>query len=160
MKFARIVFIAAGLWGVFVLTPVYFVADAAGRHGAAAIGYSQFFYGLFPITMAWHVAFLLIGWQPVRFRPLMIPSMLGKFGDVVTVVVLHGHARVSAADAASSAADLVLGVLFIVAFVAARRGAAPPLRITETERRYLAATRLTLLMVAAALMLPATLRLS
>jgi hypothetical protein len=32
MKFARRVFLGAGAWGIVVLTPLYFLFDAIGRH--------------------------------------------------------------------------------------------------------------------------------
>ena len=38
--------------------------------------------------MAWQIAFLIIGSSPARFRLLMIPSILEKFGHVVTVAAL------------------------------------------------------------------------
>lgn len=31
MRFARIVFIVAGVWGVLVLTPLFFLIDVTGR---------------------------------------------------------------------------------------------------------------------------------
>jgi hypothetical protein len=35
MKFAKIVFIGAGIWGIVVLTPLYFLFDVTGRDYAA-----------------------------------------------------------------------------------------------------------------------------
>ena len=72
MKFAKIVFIAAGVWGITVLTPLYFLVDVTGRHYAPPTTYPQFFYGFFSVAMAWQIAFLIIGSNPGRFRPLMI----------------------------------------------------------------------------------------
>ena len=66
--------------------------------------------------MAWQIAFLVIGSSPARFRPLMIPSMVEKFGHVVGVAVLYGQARISTADAMAAGPDLLLGILFIAAF--------------------------------------------
>ena len=31
MKFAKMVFVAAGVWGIVILTPLYFLFDAIGR---------------------------------------------------------------------------------------------------------------------------------
>ena len=31
MKFAKVVFIAAGIWGIGVLTPLYWLVDVSGR---------------------------------------------------------------------------------------------------------------------------------
>ena len=58
----------------------------------------------------------MIGSSPARFRLLMIPSIIEKLGYVVTVAVLHGQTRISAADATAAGPDLLLGVLFIAAF--------------------------------------------
>jgi hypothetical protein len=46
----------------------------------------------------------------------MIPSIVEKLGYVVTVAVLHGQARISAAEATAAGPDLLLAVLFIAAF--------------------------------------------
>jgi hypothetical protein len=116
MRFARIVFIAAGAWGIVALTPLFFLVDLTGRQYAPPTTYPHFFYGFLSVAMAWQIAFLVIGSNPVRFRPLMIPSIVEKFGHVLGVAVLHGQARISAADAMAAAPDLLLGVLFIAAF--------------------------------------------
>lgn len=70
--------------------------------------------------MAWQVVFLVIGSNPVRFRPLMIPSIIEKFGYVATVAVLYQRALISVADAMTAAPDLLLGILFVVAFAKTR----------------------------------------
>jgi hypothetical protein len=46
----------------------------------------------------------------------MIPTIIEKLGHVVTVAVLHGQVRISAADAMAAGPDLRLGILFIAAF--------------------------------------------
>ena len=116
MRFAKIVFIAAGVWGIVVLTPLYFLLDVTGRQYAPPTAYPQFFYGFLSVAMAWQIAFLVIGSSPARFRPLMIPSIIEKLGYVAILVVLYGQARISAADATAAVPDLLLGVLFIAAF--------------------------------------------
>lgn len=120
MRFARFVFIAAGVWGIVVLTPLYFLFDVTGRQYAAPTNHPHFFYGFLSVAMAWQIAFLVIGWNPVRFRPLMVPCIVEKLGFVVTVAVLHGRAQISDTDAAVAVPDLLLGVLFIAAFVRTR----------------------------------------
>lgn len=117
MRFAKIVFTVAGVWGVVVLTPLYFLVDITGRPYAPPTSYPQFFYGFFSVAMAWQIAFLIIGRNPARFRPLMIPSILEKLGHVATVTVLYALARISPDDAIAAVPDLLLGVLFIAAFV-------------------------------------------
>ena len=98
MTFPRVVFLAAGVWGLAVLPPLYFLVDVTGRHYAAPVDYPHFFYGFLSVALAWQFAFLVIGSNPARFRPLMIPGMLEKFGHVAGVVVLYGQGRLSVAD--------------------------------------------------------------
>jgi hypothetical protein len=112
-----VVFIAAGVWGIVVLTPVYFLVDVTGRQYAPPADYPHFFYGFLLVTMAWQIAFLLIGLNPARFRVLMIPCVIEKLGYVATLAVLHAQGRISEADAMAAAPDLVWGVLFIAAYV-------------------------------------------
>ena len=120
MKFARFVFIGAGVWGVAVLTPLYFLVDVTGRHYATPVIHPQFFYGFLSVAMAWQFAFIVIGSNPVKFRLLMLPGILEKLGYVATVAVLHSQQRISALDAAAAGPDLLLAVLFAVAFKTTR----------------------------------------
>jgi hypothetical protein len=117
MRFAKIVFVAAGIWGLAVLPPFYWLVDITGRHYDVPTQYPQFCYGFMSITLAWQIAFFVIGSNPARFRPLMVPSMLEKFGYVVTLAVLYAQGRVSSTDAQAIVPDLILGVLFVAAFV-------------------------------------------
>jgi hypothetical protein len=120
MKFAKIVFIGAGVWGVAVLTPLFFLVDVTGRQYAPPADYPQFFYGFLAVGMAWQIAFLMIGSNPARFRLLMLPGIIEKLGYVATLIVLHGLGRISTTDASPAVPDLVLGLLFIVAFAKTR----------------------------------------
>ena len=120
MKFARFVFIAAGIWGIAVLLPFYWLVDFTGRRYPAPTEYPQFFYGFFAVALAWQIAFLVIGYRPDRYRSLMILAMLEKFGFVTTLLVLYARTRIPWLDAQAAVPDFVLGVLFIVAFAKTR----------------------------------------
>jgi hypothetical protein len=120
MRFACIVFIVAGVWGVLVLPPLFFLIDITGRQYVPPSVYPQFFYGFLSVAMAWQIVFLLIGSDPARFRPLMLPSILEKFGWVLVLVLLHQRRQISALDTSAAWPDLVLGILFIAAFVKSR----------------------------------------
>ena len=121
MRFAKFAFIGAGIWGIVVLTPLYWLFDVTGRAYAPPIDYPHFFYGFISVAMAWQVAFLIIGSNPARFRPLMIPGILEKLGHVGGVTVLYWNARISATDAQAAVPDLLLAIVFIVALVKTRR---------------------------------------
>ena len=120
MRFARFVFIGAGVWGVIVLTPLFWLTDVTGRRYAPPADYPQFFYGFVSVAMAWQIAFVVIGSNPKRFRPLMIPSMLEKLGWVATLGLLHGHGLISTMDAQAAVPDLLLAALFMVSFAKTR----------------------------------------
>jgi hypothetical protein len=124
MKFARFTFIGAGVWGIIVLVPLFWLFDVTGRPYGPPADYPHFFYGFLSVAMAWQIAFLVIGSNPARFRPLMVPSILEKLGYVATLAVLYGRARISAMDAQAAVPDLVLGIFFIVAFAKTRPPAA------------------------------------
>jgi hypothetical protein len=116
MRFAKLVFLGAGVWGIVVLTPLYFLVDLAGRRYAAPIDYPHFFYGFLSVAMAWQIAFLVIGSNPPRFRPMMIAGMVEKFAHVIGVAVLYARGRIQVADATAAFPDLLLGILFVIAF--------------------------------------------
>jgi hypothetical protein len=117
MKFARIVFLVAGVWGIAVLTPLYFLVDITGRHYTPPSDYPQWYYGFLAITMAWQFAFLVIGSDPARFRPLMVVSIFEKFSYVFTLMTLYGQGKLSTADFSPFLPDMILGLFFIAAFL-------------------------------------------
>jgi hypothetical protein len=120
MRFARIVFIGAGIWGISVLTPFYWLVDLTGRRYPPPTDYPAFFWGFFPVALAWQIAFLVIGSNPARFRPVMVVAVIEKLGYVGTLLVLFARGRISAIDAQPVLPDLVLGLLFILALVKTR----------------------------------------
>jgi hypothetical protein len=117
MKFAKTIFWIAGGWGVLILTPLYFMFDTIGRQDPPPITHPGFYYGFVGVALAWQFAFFVIATDPMRFRPMMIPSVLEKLGWGIAVVVLHLQRRISAGDMALGAIDLVLALLFVVAFL-------------------------------------------
>ena len=117
MRFAKIVFWIAGIWGLLVITPLYFMFDLIGRNDPPPITHPGFFYGFIGVALAWQVAFIVIATDTPRYRPLMIPSVLEKFiyGIAVAVLVLQG--RMHQSDLLFGCIDLLLGVLFIAAYI-------------------------------------------
>jgi len=124
MKFAKIVFWVAGIWGLLVLTPLYFMFDLIGRNDPPPITHPGFFYGFVGAALSWQVAFLFIATDPVRNRPLMIPSVLEKVTYAAAVATLVLQGRMHRSDLVFAGTDLLLGVLFVVAFFRTP----PPLR--------------------------------
>jgi hypothetical protein len=117
MKFAKVVFWVAGIWGLLVITPLYFMFDLIGEKDPPAITHPGFYYGFVGCALAWQMAFLFIAREPVRLRPMMIPSVVEKFTYGIAVVVLVVNARMHRADLVFAGTDLTLGVLFAVAYL-------------------------------------------
>ncbi|HXN52816.1 MAG TPA: hypothetical protein VN943_12845 [Candidatus Acidoferrum sp.] len=124
MKFAKVVFRVAAIWGVLVITPLYFMFDLIGRKDPPPITHPAFFYGFVGAALAWQIAFFFIASDPVRYRPLMIPSMFEKFSYGAAVVILVLQARMRSSDLLFAATDLLLGVLFVIAYFKAQPRAA------------------------------------
>ncbi|MGB9472650.1 MAG: hypothetical protein WBQ59_25110 [Candidatus Acidiferrum sp.] len=120
MKFAKAVFWVAGIWGVLVVAPLYFMFDLIGRQDPPAITHPGFYYGFVGAGLAWQLAFFVIARDPARFRPLMIPSVAEKLSYVIPVAVLVMQGRTRGQDLLFAGTDLVLGILFVAAFVATR----------------------------------------
>jgi len=116
IKFAKIVFWIAAVWGILILTPLYFIFHTIGRQDPPPITHPAFYYGFVAVALAWQFGFMVIACDPVRFRLMMIPAVLEKFGYGISLIVLYLQHRLHGADVAFGSIDLLLGALFFVAF--------------------------------------------
>ncbi|MGA9706803.1 MAG: hypothetical protein WBQ87_03875 [Candidatus Sulfotelmatobacter sp.] len=116
MRFAKIVFWIAGIWGVLVLTPLYFIFNVIGRNDPPPITHPAFYYGFVSVSLAFQLVFFVIAKHPVLLRPMMIPSMLEKFGYGATLFLLFLQDRLHPQDLALGGIDVLFGVLFLIAF--------------------------------------------
>jgi hypothetical protein len=87
------------------------------------ITHPGFYYGFVGMGLAWQFAFCVIATDPVRYRPLMVPSMVEKFSYGIAVVFLVLQNRMSGRDLFFAGTDLLLGLLFVVAFLKTRPSA-------------------------------------
>jgi hypothetical protein len=106
MRFSRVVFVVAAVFGLYACVRLYFVPGSAT------------YYGLIATVLAWQVAFLLIAADPRRYRPMMIPAVLEKLIWVITFVVLYARGAItSAALARGIVPHGLLGLLFVAAYM-------------------------------------------
>jgi hypothetical protein len=117
LKFAKIIFTLAGIWGILITLPVYFLYDFIGKQSPPPINHPEFYYGFVGVTLAWQVVFLLVGRDPYKYRMMMIPAVREKCAYVLANLVLFLRHNISASQAVPSISDLVLATLFIAAFV-------------------------------------------
>jgi hypothetical protein len=116
MKFARSLFSIAGIYGLLVLLPQYFLEAKTGRDFPPAITHPEYYYGFIGVALSWQVVFLILARDPVRYRAMMIPAVLEKATFGIAAVVLFLLGRVSAVMLGFGIVDLVFGALFVVAY--------------------------------------------
>lgn len=116
MKFAKIIFYLAAVWGTLILTPLYFMFDLIGRQDPPPITHPAFYYGFASVALAWQFAFIVIARDPIRFRLMMIPSAIEKFAYGVCLLALYLQHRLHGADVAFGSIDLLFGLLFLIAY--------------------------------------------
>ena len=116
MKFAKWTYLVAGVYGLLVLLPQYFLESANGINFPPPINHPEYYYGFIGVAVAWQVAFLMISRDPRRYRPLMIATVIEKYSYGLAVLVLYGQGRLAAPILLTGVIDLILGTLFAVAF--------------------------------------------
>ena len=116
MKVARWIFGIASIYGILVMTPLYFAEAQIAKNDPPPITHVEYFYGFIGITLAWQFVFLVISRDPVRYRPLMLVSVAEKLAWGIPVIVLFLQQRLQASALVFGCIDLVLGALFVLAF--------------------------------------------
>ena len=119
-RFARRVYTVAGIYGLIVMLPQYFLEDRIGRDAPPPITHPEHFYGFIGVVVAWQIAFLVIARDPQRFRMLMPVTVLEKLAFALPVLVLWAQGRVAASVLPFAALDLLLGVLFLASYLRTR----------------------------------------
>ena len=122
-RFARRVFLGAGVYGIAVLLPQYFLEERIGRDDPPPITHPEHFYGFVGLALVWQFVFLLIAGDVVRYRPLMPIAVAEKAAFAVPTFVLFALGRVAVATTAVAGIDALLGVLFLLAWRGTRPGA-------------------------------------
>lgn len=87
-----------------------------GKLDPPPITHPGFHYGFATTALAWQIAFFVIASDPIRLRPLMIPSVIEKLGYVVAVPALFLESRMRLGDLLFAGVDLLLGIRFVAAF--------------------------------------------
>ena len=116
MKFAKIVFLIAGIYGFLVLTPIYFMESAIGRQTPPAITHPEYFYGFLGAGLTWQLVFLVISKDPQRYRALIAPSILEKVSYGAALIVLYSQHRLPLSVLAVGSGDWVFAILFLAAY--------------------------------------------
>ena len=119
-RFARWVFLIAGVYGVLIVLPQYSLEARIARDFPPPITHPEYFYGFIGVALAWQVVFLLISRDVQRYRLMMLPAILEKVTFGLAAVLLYVSGRVAGSLVAGGLVDLVFAVLFALAFRATR----------------------------------------
>ena len=125
MRFGKIVFTVAGVYGLLVLAPQYFLEERYGRDFPPPVNHPEHYYGFVGLALVWQLAFLLIARDPARYRPLMLVAVLEKLSFGAAVPVLYLMGRVAPLVLAPALVDLLLAALFVAAYLKTPRRKPP-----------------------------------
>ena len=117
MRFAKLTFLIAGIYGLLALVPLYFMEQQTGRDYPPPITHPEYYYGFAGVAVAWQLAFIVMSRNPVRYRPLMLVAVVEKASFFIPVVLLYLQHRVSSFMLGAASIDGLLGVLFAVAWL-------------------------------------------
>ena len=119
-RYARRVFIGAGIYGLVGVLPLFVLETRLAEQFPPALTHPEFYYGFAGVALAWQVAFLVIGSDPQRFRPFMLPAVLEKVSYGVAVLALVVQGRTPLPLVGTAVIDLVLAILFVSAYLRTR----------------------------------------
>lgn len=117
LRFTRLVYALAAIYGILMLPPLYFLIDAIGRANPPAVTHPEFYYGFVGVSVLWQIVFYLIARDPVRLRPILPVTILEKLIYTVPVVFLYVHGKASLHTLIPSLGDPIFCLLFIVAYI-------------------------------------------
>jgi hypothetical protein len=117
MRFARWVFLVAGICGIVITAPMSFLEERLGLDSPPAITHPEFYYGFIGVTLAWQFLFLAIAFDPMRLRLAMPAAIFEKTSFVIAILVLWMVGRATGSVVGFAALDAVWMVLFSIAFL-------------------------------------------
>jgi hypothetical protein len=105
VRFAKAVFNVSGIYGVLIMAPQFFLEKGSPN--------PELYYGFVGAVFAWQLASLIIARDPARFRPIMLPSGLGKLIFSAAVAALWSAGRAPAFLLVFAAIDVAFAALFL-----------------------------------------------
>jgi hypothetical protein len=124
MRFARLVFWIAGVYGIVMAAPLYVLEARVGHDYAPPVTHPEFYYGFAGVTLAWQLVFLIIGSNPNRYRPIMLAAVVEKLAYSIAIFGLAIQNRIAAPIAITGIPDFLLAILFAMAWLRSRNPAA------------------------------------
>ena len=116
MKFARIVFTVAAVYGIVITVPLYFSEHQMSLQYPPVITHPEYYYSFAGVTLVWQVLFIFVAFDPERYRNLMILSVLEKASLLPTFIILNSRGDFPLLWIPLLVIDLVFSLLFLVSF--------------------------------------------
>jgi hypothetical protein len=116
MRFARWVFRIAGIYGIVLLTPFYFLEKQIGA-ATVPITHPEYFYGFVGTALSAQILFLIISMDPARFRPAMVACVIEKLAFGIPVWKLWSMSRVGMDVVSFGSVDLIWAALFTIVYL-------------------------------------------
>ncbi len=116
MKFARNVFLVAGIYGLLVIVPLFFLEGIIDVMQPPAITHPEYYYGFAGVALIWQILFLVLARDPLRYRPMMLMCVLEKATAIAFVVLFLLH-RAPVNMFIAAIPDTILGILFLVSYI-------------------------------------------
>ena len=115
MRFAKWIFLIAGILGLLSMVPLTFAEKMMG------VKQPEFFYGFVFLNICWQIVYLILSSDVIRFRPIMIPAFLAKASATAALTWLYLLGRVSVQWVGIGALDGVFAALFLAGYLATGR---------------------------------------
>lgn len=116
MKSTKWIFRIAGIYGLAILIPQYFLESQVAKMMPPAISHPEFYYGFIGVAVAWQIAFLIIAHDPARYRPIILAAVFEKFSFGIACIILFAQQRLALQMLLGGLIDLALGTLFVIAY--------------------------------------------
>ena len=130
MKFAKWVYRIAGIYGLLVLAPLFFLERVVSQTSPPAVTHPEYYYGFAVTGVAWQLAFLVMSSDPQRFRALIPVTWFEKSWGLIAVM-LYVQGRISSQTLTLGLIDLLFAALFVCAYVSTRHSMKNNHRVTE-----------------------------
>jgi hypothetical protein len=101
---------------VLIVAPLFFSEHRMGQDYPPAITHPEFYYGFAGSVLGFQIMYLLIGFDPVRFRPLMLLGAACKLCFAVAVWILYSQGRAPGLMTALASVDAVMALAYVWAW--------------------------------------------